>query len=124
MLTISPDLPLTVDQAVAKQFTSNRSGNITTNASYNKDFETSRTDNVKVTANSFSIARNLSEIKEKRKLMESNAQLLFNRLQVLSQEEYKLKKNAFEIKKRSQELLGIRLNREKQVSMCFRHSYK
>lgn len=48
--------------------------------------------------------------------MESNAQLLLNRLQALSQEEYKLKKNAFDVKKRSQELLQHRMQREKQVT--------
>ena len=118
MLAGSPDLASTFEQAATNQVASPRSANITLNASYkneNKGLETNRTDNLKVNEKSFSMSKNLSEIKERRKLMESNAQLLFNRLQVLSQEEYKLKKNAFEIKKRSQELLNIRLNREKQV---------
>jgi len=68
----------------------------------------------KASENSLSFAKGITEIKERRKLMESNAQMLLNRLQALSQEEYKLKKSAFDIKKRSQELLNHRLQREKQ----------
>jgi len=114
MLTVSADLPSTLDQGAMDQVISTRSANITLNASYKNETKGLETNRTRGIDKSFSMSKNLSEIKERRKLMESNAQLLFNRLQVLSQEEYKLKKNAFEIKKRSQELLSIRLNRDKE----------
>ncbi len=64
----------------------------------------------------YSIAKNLAEIKMKRKLMESNAQLLFNRLQALSLEEHKLKKNASDWKKKSYDLINHRVSRDMEVN--------
>jgi len=121
MTTFEPEFPSTFSQENSPHhLVSTRSGKVTLSVPNRKDNQMENesqrgNQNRTLDRSSFSIARNLAEIKEKRKLMESNAQLLFNRLQALSSEEYKLKRNTLDLKKKSQELLKHRLSRDKQV---------
>ncbi len=64
---------------------------------------------------SYSITRSIAEMKERRKLVDSNAQMLSNRLQALSNEENKLKRNTLNVQHKSQQLLQHRLVRDQQV---------
>jgi len=119
MTTFEPEFPSTFSQQNSpNNIASTRSGKITYSVpNRNIDNDSQRGHQNRTFDKSFSIARNLAEIKEKRKLMESNAQLLFNRLQALSSEEYKLKRSTIDLKKKSQELLRHRVTRDKQVKI-------
>jgi len=114
MSTQAPEFHLTLDENSTSNFSPNKSGALTWNvpSGKGKDEPFKHNHDPNKTDKSFSIAKNLAEIKLKRKLMESNAQLLFNRLQALSQEEHRLKKNASDLKKKSYELLNHRVSRD------------
>ena len=119
MSTQAPEFHLSLAES-SSNFSPNKSGALTWKVPSGKEkdgpFRQNQDPNKSIDK-SFSIAKNLAEIKLKRKLMESNAQLLFNRLQALSQEEHKLKKNTSELKKKSYELLNHRVTRDVDVSI-------
>jgi len=116
MTTQAPEFHLSLGDNSASNFSPNKSGALTWKVPTAKGKDDSLKQN-QVLDKSFSIAKNLAEIKMKRKLMESNAQLLFNRLQALSLEEHKLKKNTSDLKKKSYELLNHRVSRDVEVNL-------
>lgn len=85
-----------------------------TNFSQTVNFTTQGTMHSTKSKSSASLAA-LLDVKQRRKIAESNAHLLANRLIALSLEEKKIKSHTSMINKKANDLLAHRLNRDQQV---------